>query len=40
MQFETKNNASRQLVAVLSHLMDNSSEGGLTQIWELVTVIP
>ena len=38
MQFETRDDISKQLVAVLSHLMDNSAEGGLTQLWELVTV--
>ena len=29
MQFKTRNVTSRQSVAVLSHLMDNSAEGGL-----------
>ena len=40
MQFETRNNASKQSVAVLWHLVDNSAEEGLTQVWELNTVIP
>ena len=32
MQFKTRNVTSKQSVAVLSHLMDNSAEGGLTQL--------
>ena len=40
MQFERRNVTSKQSVALLSGLMDNSAEGGLTQVWELDTVIP
>ena len=39
MQFKTSNVTLKQSVAVLSHLMNNFAEAGLTQHRELVTVL-